>query len=101
MLAYIYAVITLVLIALAVIGVPNGRKALRYYLTVTTVYLNLRFDVDIININNDAHVEELIVHKLLSISAQSVAATWHLAPELTWPKLKSLKLTFPPIHHPV
>ena len=46
MLAYIYALITLVLIALAVIGVPNGRKALRYYLTVTTVYLNLRFDVD-------------------------------------------------------
>ena len=45
-LAYAYALITLVLIALAVIGVPQSRKALRYYLTVTTVYLNLRFDVD-------------------------------------------------------
>ena len=38
--------INLALIAAAIIGVPYGRQVLRNFLVVTTIYLNLRFDVD-------------------------------------------------------
>ena len=44
--ALIYALINLALIAAAIIGVPHGRQLLRNFLVVTTIYLNLRFDVD-------------------------------------------------------
>ena len=44
--AYVYALINLALIAAAIIGVPYGRQTLRNFLVITTIYLNLRFDVD-------------------------------------------------------
>ena len=44
--AFVYALIQLALVAIAIVGVPYGKQTLRNFLVVTTIYLNLRFDAE-------------------------------------------------------